>query len=267
MAITSSRSDPGPDRFPRKGRNGKSALMRAMMNLLYAIHTALWSAFWIAAALAARLLTGDTAVSLAMARRFWARGLLRAGGMRVEVEGLDNLDPRQAYFFAANHQSLLDVVALYEALPVPLLFIVKEELRRVPFLGWYMSAMGMVYIRRRQQRQSLEAMQLCARRIAEGRSIVIFPEGTRSHDGTLGAFKPGAFIPPIDAGATVVPVAIDGTAAVLPAGGFRVHPGRIRLGVGRPIATAGLERRHRRELARQVREQVMVLLQSDRRRI
>ncbi len=231
-----------------------------MRNLVYAIYTALWSAFWITAALLARLVTRDTGASLAMARRFWAPGLLRAGGMRVEVSGLENLDLQQPYFFAANHQSLLDAVVLYDALPVPLLFIVKEELRRVPLLGWYMSAMGMIYIRRRQRRQSLVAMQLCARRIAEGRSILIFPEGTRSKDGKLGPFKPGAFVAPIDAGAPVVPVAIDGTARILPAGGFRVRPGRIRLAVGRPIATAGLERRDRRDLAGQVREQIVELL-------
>ncbi len=247
------------ERFPHRGTEGRSAPLWAVINLFFAIHTALWSALWIATALVARALTGNTSAPLAMARRFWAPGLLRAGGMRVEVAGLDNLDLSKPHFFAANHQSLLDVVALYEALPVPLLFIVKEELRRVPLLGWYMSAMGMIYVRRRERRRSLEAMQLCGRRIAEGRSILIFPEGTRSRDGSIGPFKPAAFVPTIDAGAPVVPVAIDGTSRVLPAGGFRVRPGRIRLVVGHPIATAGLERRDRHELARQVREQIVDL--------
>ncbi len=234
----------------------------AAVNVLYAIFTALWTAWWVVAALLARLVTRDTTASLAMARRFWAPGLLRFGGMRVETQGLDRVDLSRPHVFAANHQSLLDAVVLYAALPVPLLFIVKEELRRVPLLGTYMSAMGMIFIRRRQQRRSLEAMGLCAQRLAEGRSILIFPEGTRSTGGEVGSFKPGAFVPPIDAGAAVVPVAIEGTSAILPPGGFRVRPGRIRLAVGHPIATADLERKDRRALARQVRDQVLELRQT-----
>ena len=236
-----------------------------MVNLLHGIYATLWSAFWIIAALLARLVTRGTSAPLAMARRYWAPGLLRAGGMRVEVEGLENLDPSRSYFFAVNHQSMLDVVVLYDALPLPLLFIVKEDLRRVPLLGRYMSAMGMIYIRRQDRRQSLEAMQLCAQRLAEGRSILIFPEGTRSPNGSLGPFKPGAFVPPIDAGAPVVPIAIDGTGKVLPPGGFRVRPGKICLAIGHPIATDGLERQDRRDLARNVRGQIVELL--DQRRI
>ncbi len=237
--------------------------LEAALNGVWALHTASWSAFWIAAALVARGVTRDTRVPLAMARRVWAPGLLRAGGMRVEVTGLERLDLSKSYFFAANHQSLLDVPVLYESLPVPLLFIVKEELRRVPFLGWYMSAMGMIFIRRRRRRASLEAMTTCARRIAEGRSILVFPEGTRSRDGRVAPFKPGALVPAIDAGAPVVPVAIEGTGKVLPAGGFRVRPGPIHLAVGRPIATSDLTRGDRRELARRVREQLLQLLDSD----
>ncbi len=241
------------------GTHGKSAALWAVANVLHAAYTVLWSALWIAAALLARVVTRDTTASLAMARRYWAPGLLRAGGMRVEVAGLDNVDLSRPHVFAANHQSLLDAVVLFEALPVPLLFIVKEDLRRVPLLGAYMSAMGMIFIRRRERRRSLEAMGLCGRRLAAGRSILIFPEGTRSKGGEIGPFKPGAFVPLIDAGAAVVPVAIAGTGAILPAGGFRVRPGRIRVAVGRPIATAGLERQDRRDLARQVRDQVVGL--------
>ncbi len=230
-----------------------------LINLLQAIFVVLWTAFWAAAALLARGVTRKTDASLAMTHRFWAPGLLRAGALRTETQGLENVDLSRPQVFAANHQSLLDSVALYDALPVPLLFIVKEELRRVPLLGVYLSAMGMIFIPRRQRRRSLEAMGLCAQRLAEGRSILIFPEGTRSADGSIGPFKPGAFVPLIDAGAPVVPVAIEGTGKILPAGGFRVRRGRIRLAVGRPIDTAGLERRHRRDLARQVRDNVVSL--------
>ena len=238
------------------------SLFWPVITLLQAIFVALWSAFWILAALWVRLATRDTTVSLAMARRFWAPGLLRFGGLKTEATGLENVDFSKAHVFAANHQSLLDTVVLFDALPVPLLFVVKEELRRVPLLGAYMSAMGMIFIRRRQRRRSIEAMELCGRRLAEGRSILIFPEGTRSPDGHVGPFKPGAFVPLIDAAAPIVPIAIEGTGRILPTGSLRVRPGPIRLAVGQPIATAGLDRQHRREVARQVREAVISLHQQ-----
>lgn len=233
--------------------------MWRVISVLLAIYASLWTAFWITAALLARVVTRDTRASLAMAHRFWAPGLLRAGALRVEATGLDNIDLTKPHVFAANHQSLLDAVVLFKVLPVPLLFIVKAELRRVPFLGAYMSAMGMIFIHRRQQRSSLEAMRTCSQRIARGRSILIFPEGTRSKDGTIGRFKPGAFVPLIDAGAPIVPVAIAGTGTILPSGSFRIRPGPISLAIGRPIATAGLEHQDRRELALRVREDVVAL--------
>ena len=117
--------------------------------------------------------------------------------------------------------------------------------------------MGMIFIRREERRRSLESLGQCAERIADGKSILIFPEGTRSRDGRIGSFKPGIFIPTIDTGVPVIPIVIEGTDRILPPGGFRARPGKIRVAIGRPIPTAGLERRDRRTLARQVRQQMV----------
>ncbi len=244
--------------MPKSG-DDRFSLPWAVLNALWAVYAGLWTAFWIFAAMIARALARDASIPFSLAHRVWAPGLLRAGGMRVETSGLEGLDPAEPCFFAANHQSILDTPVLYEALPVRLLFIVKDELRRVPLLGWCMSLMGMVFIPRGARRRSLDALAACRQRLAEGRSLVVFPEGTRSRDGTVGPFKPAAFLPPIDTGAPIVPVAMDGPGRVIPAGGFRVRPGRLRLAVGRPIATAGLDRADRRDLARRVRERVVAL--------
>ncbi len=242
------------------------SLLWTLINLAQAVYTVVWSAFWITVALGIRVVTGGTRVPLAMARRIWAPGLLRPWGVRLETAGLANVDLSRPHFFAANHQSFIDIPALYSALPVPLLFVVKEELRRVPFLGWYMAAMGMIFIPREQRRRSLENLELCRQRIAEGHSVLIFPEGTRSGDGRIAPLKPGTFVPAIDAGVAVVPVVLDGPGRILPRGGFRVRPGPIRVLIGRPIDTAGLERVDRRALAREVRERMVELQrQLDRR--
>lgn len=235
-----------------------------VVNALQAIGLVLWTAGWITAALAVRLLARDARPALAMARRGWAPFLLWGGRMRLEVDGLDNVDWTRPCYIAANHQSIVDVLALFRILPVPLLFVLKEDLRRVPFLGWYVSAMGMVFLPRGSRRRSLENLRLCHRRIAEGFSILMFPEGTRSLDGRIGPFKPGVFLPAIDGGVPIVPIVLDGTGRILPRGGFRPRPGTIRVTIGRPVTTAGLAQSDRLALAEVVRETMLQLQQASR---
>jgi 1-acyl-sn-glycerol-3-phosphate acyltransferase len=229
------------------------------LNVFQAIYTVLWSAGWILAALVVRVVTGDSRIPLAMAHRYWAPGLLWKSVMRLKVKGLENVDFSRPHFFAANHQSFLDIAVLYAVLPVPLLFVLKKELVRVPFLGWYVSAMEMILVDRHKRRQSLEALEQCRQRIAKGRSILLFPEGTRSRDGSIGPLKPGIFVPTIESGASIVPVAIKGPGKILPAGGFRIRPGTIGVSIGRPVETAGLTVDDRKELAERVRAQIVEL--------
>lgn len=243
--------------WPHPVAAGIGSALWAVVNVVQALYTCLWTAFWIVAALAVRVVTRDVRAPLAMARRFWAPGLLRGGGMRLEVEGLDHLDFSKGHFFAANHRSIADVLVLFRVLPVPLLFLLKEELRRVPLLGAYAAAMGMIFIPRGERRRSLASLEICRRRLAAGMSIAMFPEGTRSRDGRIAAFKPATFLPAIDAGVPVVPVALEGTGSILPPGGFRVRPGTIRVIVGHPVPTTGLERGDRRRLAEEVRRRIL----------
>ena len=119
---------------------------------------------------------------------------------------------------------------------MPLHFIVKEELRRVPFLGWYIAAMGMIFVDRVARGRAYESVRRAADLIREGRSVVSFPEGTRSRDDSVKPFKPGVFVAAIEAGVPVVPVAILGTGAVLPPGGFRGRAGSDSRDPGRPGA-------------------------------
>lgn len=230
-----------------------------LLNLVHALYAALWSAFWISCALVLRLLTGGTRIPLAMARRIWAPGLLWRLVMRVEVEGLEKVDFSRPHIFAANHQSLLDVPLLFASLPVPLLFVLKKGLTRVPFLGAYVRAMGMILVERGRYRSSLGALEQCRDRLATGHSILLFPEGTRSRDGRLGPFKAGIFAPVIETGAAIVPVALDGPGRVLPPGTFRVRPGTLRLALGEPIPTAGKTAADRKEIARRVEDAVAEL--------
>ena len=216
----------------------------------------IWSAACISAALVVLALTRRQAAPLAMARRLWAPGLLLLGGAHIEVEGTDKLDRGSAYLFASNHQSMIDIPALFVALPAPLRFVVKRELRAVPFLGWYIAAMGMVFVDRGARGDAVKSIRRVPGILRARQSVACFPEGTRSRDGAIRPFKGGSFAMAIEAGVPVVPVALIGTGDVLPPHGFRPRPGVLRVRVGRPIPTAGLALGQRGELAQRVRDEV-----------
>ncbi len=229
-------------------------------NILQAVLIALWTAAGVSLTLAACAVLRRKRPGLTLARLVWAPGILLIGLVRLRVEGRERLPLSQPCFFAANHQSLADVPALFTALPVPLLFLAKRELGRIPFLGSYMEAMGMVYVDRHDRGKAVRTVSLAAQRLREGLSILSFPEGTRSPDGRVRPFKTAAFAAALEAGVPVVPVALTGTGRILPRDAFRARPGTVRLVIGEPIPTAGLTRDDRAELARRTQEAVEALL-------
>jgi 1-acyl-sn-glycerol-3-phosphate acyltransferase len=235
-----------------------SRLAWAPFNALQLLFTLLWTAAWICLALAVRLLTRGRRWPLRMASRCWAPGLLRGAGARLEVHGLERVDWSQPHVFVANHQSMIDICALFRALPVPVRFVLKQELAKVPFVGWYARAMGMVFIERGSARSSARRLRAAVDAVRGGASVCAFPEGTRSR-GRVGPFKGGAFQLAIEAGVPVVPVAIEGSGRVLPAAGFRVRPGRIVVRIGDPLPTRGPVPLERGALAGQAREAVVAL--------
>jgi 1-acyl-sn-glycerol-3-phosphate acyltransferase len=236
-----------------------STLLWLPLNLAQGVHTALWSAGWISVALVLARLAGPEP-ALALARRVWAPGLLSAAGAQLRVSGGERVDPARAAFFVANHQSWIDIPALFRALPLPLGFLAKRELATVPFLGRYLRATGMVLVERGDPRRAGATVGRAAELLAAGRSVLSFPEGTRSRDGRMAPFKPGGFGAAIATGAPVVPVALRGTGAVLPAGGFRVRPGVIAVRIGTPLASAPFAPADRAGLARAAERAVAELL-------
>ena len=204
-----------------------------------------------------------TSAPLRMASWYWAPLLLGGAGARLEVEGAERVDWSRPLVLACNHQSMIDVVALFRAVPVPLRFALKRELAAMPVVGWYARAMGMVFIDRGNARNARGSLRAAVARLRGANAIAAFPEGTRSRDGAVAPFKGGAFQLAIEAGVPVVPVAIAGSGAVLPTEGlFRVRPGTIRLRFGAPMETAGLSQQDRQALARRAHEAVAALLQD-----
>ena len=234
---------------------------RRAWNGLQLAFTLAWTAGLITLALIVRVLTLGQRWPLRMAARCWAPGLLGGAGAMLVVEGADRIDWSKPCILASNHQSIIDICVLFRAVPVPLRFVLKQEMTRVPFVGWYAKATGMVFIDRGKARDAQRNLLAIADRLRGGQHLCVFPEGTRSRDGQVGTFKSGPFQLAIQAGVPVVPVAMEGTGHVVPPHGFEVRPGTIRVRFGTPIPTDQLVVRDRQTLARQAHDAVVSLLQ------
>ena len=150
---------------------------------------------------------------------------------RVEVHGREKIRRDAAYVIVANHQSLLDILVLFR-LFVHFKWVSKIENFRVPCIGWNMSLNRYIKLQRGSRESVAQMMRECERTLAEGSSVMIFPEGTRSRDGRLQAFKPGAFALAQQARAAILPIVVEGTARALPKRGFVLqgrHAIRVRV--------------------------------------
>ena len=159
----------------------------------------------------------------------WGRVMLAALGARMRYEGLEHLLADRSCVYASNHQSNVDIWALAAVLPPHAKFVAKQSLFRIPFVGWAMRLAGFIPIDRERRNHALQSLRVAAERIQQGRSILLFPEGTRSKDGRLAPFKKGSFHLALQVGVPVVPIAINGSRAVLPPGKWIAHPGVVRV--------------------------------------
>lgn len=193
----------------------------------------------------------------------WARLMLRICGVRLRAHGVDKLDPARNYVFASNHISLLDSPSLIASVPQRLSFIAKKELFSVPFMGWYLKRQGHIAVERGDPRTAIRSLTDAARAIdAEKKSILIFPEGTRSMDGQMLEFKDGAALLAIRSGTAIVPVAIRGTQAVMPSKALTITPGDVDLYVGDPIEVTDFDLKRRGELTARLQATVTEMLAS-----
>lgn len=163
-------------------------------------------------------LVGRTSVSACDARlAAWSSALLRDVGISLSVTAHERSHPWRACIVMSNHQSLYDIPVLFQALPSPLRMVSKIELESVPVWGAAMRASGFIFIDRSNHAQAIESLATARQRLADGVSVWIAPEGTRSRDGALGKFKKGGFVLAQELGVPIVPVSIQGTSEILPA--------------------------------------------------
>ena len=172
----------------------------------------------------------------------WAMALSRVVlGIRVEIEGREHIPRGQPAVYMANHLSFLDGPLLFLILPQPVRVILKKSIFRIPIVGLGMRFIGFVPVDRKGKEGGKKSILRAARMMRErGYSFFMFPEGTRSRDGKLQAFRRGGFFLALEAQAPIVPVVIRGTFEIMPKGAFLVRRGTIRVEFLEPVETAGL---------------------------
>lgn len=186
--------------------------------------------------------------------RLYCRGQVAMTGARWRAVVDPGVRPDQPYIFACNHVNLLDHVTMYCATPHFKQGVELESHFKIPVYGWFMKQRGTIPIPRRVGRQGFEALaRRFASEIAQGHSILIFPEGTRTRDGLVHRFRPGAFRLAQELGIPVVPTAVTGMFEVLRTGSRLMRPGgRVTVYCDAPVTTAGLSRSDVPDLADRV---------------
>jgi 1-acyl-sn-glycerol-3-phosphate acyltransferase len=165
----------------------------------------------------------------------WSRLNALITPMFVKVTGRQQIEPKQSYVVVSNHQSLYDIFLIYGWLGVDIKWVMKKELAKIPGIGFGSKKVGHIFLDRSNSRVALESLNEAKRKLVNGTSVVIFPEGTRSQTGQPGPFKKGAFKLALDLGLPILPITISGTRNILPTGTVDLMPGKVTMMIHKPI--------------------------------
>ena len=208
---------------------------------------------------------GDSAVGDALAAKYvphWAGRLLAMAGVTVTVTGRENIPAGRPCVFVANHRSYYDIPLMLTCLDGPHALVSKAEVEKIPLVRGWMKLLHCVYVNRGDARASLRALNQAAEEVKQGRSVSIFPEGTRykGEEGGIGEFKGGAFRIATKTGAPVVPVAISHSRDVMENNHMLMHPAKVTVRILPAIQVAELDKETKKALPELVQEQIRLAL-------
>ena len=191
---------------------------------------------------------------------YWAKTIFKTMNINVRVIGLDKLDKNADYIFAPNHASSLDIPLILGFLPFWIVPISKIELKWIPFLGWAMQAAGHVFVDRRDHEKAMLSIAKIKNSLLKNpRSILIFPEGSRTNDGKVNQFKTGGLSIGISTKISIVPVAIEGTFESLSKHSKKFVNKLLTINIGSPVDTRKYSLDDRKDLAIIVNSEVKKL--------
>lgn len=186
----------------------------------------------------------------------WAWCACRINWTWVSFRGRHHAVPGKSYILMSNHQSQWDILSFYGHWGRQFRWVMKEELRKVPGIGWYCSAGGHVFIDRSNRERAIASLNAARSLLDGGISVMFFPEGTRSNDGRMGSFKKGGFMMALRMGLPILPISISNSRHVLPNNALRSLPGRIRISLHEPIDVTKYSEEDVERLMSDVRESI-----------
>ncbi len=200
------------------------------------------------------LFTWDDKKIHRFAARPWAKIILWASRVKINVIGRDTLDIDSPHIFMVNHQSYFDIFALLAGIPGDFKFILKQELMKVPLLGPGMKMAGYIGIDRRDPRKAITSVNKAAEKIRNGTSVLIFPEGTRNADGLVQPFKKGGFHLAFKSGIDIIPISIINSYQIAPKNGKKIYSGTIVMKIAKPVSTKKYYKKDIEKLMKNIRD-------------
>jgi 1-acyl-sn-glycerol-3-phosphate acyltransferase len=186
--------------------------------------------------------------------RIWAKYLLLLTNVRVQVIGIENIRKGQPQVFMVNHHSVFDIFVLLAQIPSQFRWVIKRELFKVPVFGKALRVAGYIEIDRQHRDKALKSLDVAAAKIRDGKSVMSFPEGTRSQEGTIRPFKQGIFYLAMQSGVPIVPISIIGTGDIMPKNSLQIIPQSVIMIIDKPVDVSGYSIETRQELIARVRD-------------
>lgn len=220
-----------------------------------------WTLLIVKLAFLAILITFRSKSAMWVAHKIWTPFLLFVLGAKMTVTGLENVDPKKNYIILSNHTSNLDIPMLTAGLPILFYYVAKKEMQKIPFLGWIMTAAGIIFIDRTNKMKAIRSMRKAGSKIKKGKSVMIFPEGTFDGSNGLLPFKKGAFHLAMHADSDILPVAIVNAEEVWPEHtALKLKSANVELRIGKVISTKNLTKEGIDAIALKTRESIDELL-------
>ncbi len=191
----------------------------------------------------------------------WAKVSLWVCGIRVQVQGMENIKDHIPYVFMCNHQSYFDIFALLAYLPADFKFILKSELMQIPIFGMALKRAGHISIKREKSREAIRRMDQVAAKIKSGTSVLIFPEGTRSKDGQMLPLKKGGFHMAMKSGCNIVPIGIKNSYRIVVKDSLKINKGTFSIRFGKPISISDFGKKDIPDLMKRVRQEIALLME------
>lgn len=235
--------------------------MRKIINIFKVFIIFSYTAILMTFAILLVFLTFGNSATLWIAKHIYAPSIAWLLGAKLDVKGVENIDFSKPHVFISNHQSYIDIMIMIIISECQMYFVAKDELRKTPFLGWYIKSVGMIFVKRGSSKAAHNSLMKAGELIRNGKSVVLFPEGTRSRDGAIGRFKKGAFHIALEAGVEIIPVAMSGGRIVMPYNILKSEPNTIKVRVGVPISLDGYNKGNLNDLVK-IAEQKVKDLQS-----